>query len=124
MSAHYALDRSELARCGRCELETRRNEMLAHARFEVVPAFENLARLGREFRAHPPLILNAAQALVPEDRCTEVLLARSLRTCANALERRVDRGVDRLEAEVCTVEIQHDTPRCLLDPQRNLFTTD
>src|SRR5262249_43568582 len=67
VSAHRAPDRGEDACLGGRKLEAGRNEAPAHALLEIVPALKPLAVLGREFRSAPPLVLNAAQALVPKD---------------------------------------------------------
>src|SRR5262249_17805469 len=108
--AHCASDGGELTRRGRRELKAGRNKVAAHARLGVVPALKSLAILGRDFRSAPPLILNATQALMPDDRRAQILLTwRLCRRRDDTLERGVDRGIDRFERKVGAVQVKHLT---------------
>jgi hypothetical protein len=96
--AHCASDGGELTRRGRRELKAGRDKVPAHTRLGVVPALKSLTISGRDFRSAPPLILDATQAFVPEDRCTQVLLARPFRRRrGDAFKRGVECGIDWLE---------------------------
>src|SRR5262245_48969028 len=107
MPAHHALDRSEAPRLARCKLEAGRDKMPAHTLLKIMPTLESFAILSRNLRSAPPLVLNAAQAFMPEDRGAQVLLARSLRRWRGTLDRGVNTTVDRFEREIRPIEIEH-----------------
>src|SRR5262249_62189788 len=65
------------------------------------------ARPGGKYRAAPPIVLNAPQAFRSNNACTEVRTRQLGRRLPGALERVVNRDVDRLERHAGAVEIEH-----------------
>src|SRR5262249_14872027 len=105
VAAERTIHGSEGARFGRRKLEANRYEMPARAFLEVVPAVEDLARPGREHGLAPPIKLDAAEAIVSDDRRAQIGAWQLRRGRRGALDRVIDGAVDRLEREACAVQI-------------------
>jgi hypothetical protein len=84
-------------RLGRRKLESGRYETPARSFLEIVPAIKDLARPGGERRFASPIVLNAAGAVVSDDRRAQIGARKLLRPRCRALNRVVDGDVDRLE---------------------------
>src|SRR5262245_35035565 len=65
------------------------------------------ARPGGKHRTAPPIILHPTQAFGPDDARAEVGARQFGRRLRGALERNVDRGIDRLERQTGAIEIEH-----------------
>src|SRR5262249_36555697 len=107
VAAQRTFDCGELTRLRRPEPETRCNKMPACTLFEIMAAIENLACPGRELGFYPPIKLNAAQAIMPDDRGAKIGTWELRRSRRGALDRGVDRGIDRFKREGGAVQIEH-----------------
>jgi len=106
--AQVAIGGGESERLARGELEPGSRQLLAHPRFVMVPAGEDLARPGGKHRTAPPIILHPTQAFGPDDARAEVGARQFGRRLRGALERSVDRGIDRLDRQAGAIEIEHE----------------
>src|SRR6516162_3028331 len=99
-------------RFGWRELKTGGDKLLARALLEIVSAPEDLVRPGREHGLAPPIKLDAPCASVSNNRRSEVR-PRQLRCCRGCtLDRVIDHGIDRLERQIRSIEIEHEkSPR-------------
>src|SRR6478736_4680416 len=95
VATQEATDGQERQRLGWGKVEAGFPEQLPRALLEIMPAVENLAQPRRMRRRAPPVVLHLAQALAADDAGTEIRARQLGRQHGGALDRTVDRDVDR-----------------------------
>src|SRR5690348_17304643 len=99
VATECAINSAERQRLRRRELKSGCDQESARALLEVVSAVEDLARTGWKLSTNPPIILNAARALVADDARTEIGARQLGFARSRAFDRLVNRIVDRLVGE-------------------------
>jgi hypothetical protein len=97
IAAQASVHGGECQRLGRRELEAGGDQILARDVLEIVPAREDIAHAGGQCGLAPPIELDFAQAVVADDAGAEIGTRKLGLGRGRALDRVVDRGVDRFE---------------------------
>jgi hypothetical protein len=78
---------------------------LARDIFEIMPTVEDILYARGQRRLAPPIILNFARARIADNAGAEIGARQLGFGCGRALDRVIDRDVDRFDAEAGSVEV-------------------